>query len=203
MGKVSAMERVGGHPALDFVNTLGGRPDDPDDEYLFDYADLLTFVAHPIPLIDGETAAVLGDLAARHPRAAATTLERALRLRSALDRVLRARLHDRPPSAADLDVVAHHYAEAMRHAELFWRDTEYLWSWPREGAGTTVDAALWPLATASVDLLRDAPLDRLAQCGHCRWLFLDSSKNRSRRWCSMNACGARMKMRRYRSARQA
>jgi predicted RNA-binding Zn ribbon-like protein len=146
---------------------------------------------------------VLGDLAARHPRAAATTLERALRLRSALDRVLRARLLDRPPSAADLDVVAHHYAEAVRHAELFWCDTEYRWSWPIEEAGTTVDAALWPLANAAVDLLRDAPLDRLARCGHCRWLFLDSSKNRSRRWCSMNACGARMKMRRYRSARQA
>jgi hypothetical protein len=45
-----------------------------------------------------------------------------------------------------------------------------------------------------------ASLQLLAQCQHCRWLFLDTSRQHNRRWCSMNACGAIMKMRRYRAA---
>ncbi|HWT23248.1 MAG TPA: CGNR zinc finger domain-containing protein, partial [Solirubrobacteraceae bacterium] len=54
---------------------------------------------------------------------------------------------------------------------------------------------LWPVAVAAVDLLRDPErLARLKQCGHCRWLFLDASRNRSRRWCSMEHCGTAAKI---------
>jgi predicted RNA-binding Zn ribbon-like protein len=60
---------------------------------------------------------------------------------------------------------------------------------------------LWPLAVAAVDLLRTGPLGRLKVCAECRWLFLDRSRNGSRLWCSMNECGGRSKMRRYRARR--
>jgi len=59
---------------------------------------------------------------------------------------------------------------------------------------------LAPIAVAAVDLLRTGPLDRLKVCAACPWLFLDTSRNRSRRWCSMSECGARLKMRRYRAS---
>jgi predicted RNA-binding Zn ribbon-like protein len=62
---------------------------------------------------------------------------------------------------------------------------------------------LLPAIVAAVDLLRDASrLRRLKLCGQCRWLFLDHSRNRSRRWCSMSECGAQVKMRRYRARRR-
>jgi predicted RNA-binding Zn ribbon-like protein len=62
---------------------------------------------------------------------------------------------------------------------------------------------LGPLVAAAVDLLRTGPLDRLKLCDACPWLFLDTSRNHSRRWCSMNECGGRLKMRRYRERRRA
>jgi predicted RNA-binding Zn ribbon-like protein len=61
------------------------------------------------------------------------------------------------------------------------------------------DDVLAPIAVAAVDLLRSGPLDRISVCDACPWLFLDTSRNHSRRWCSMEDCGARAKMRRYRA----
>lgn len=42
--------------------------------------------------------------------------------------------------------------------------------------------------------------DGLKRCGNplCRWIFLDGSRNRSRRWCDMAACGNRAKVARHR-----
>jgi predicted RNA-binding Zn ribbon-like protein len=42
--------------------------------------------------------------------------------------------------------------------------------------------------------------ERLKACRNerCRWAFYDASKNRSGRWCNMDVCGARHKMRTYR-----
>jgi predicted RNA-binding Zn ribbon-like protein len=67
--------------------------------------------------------------------------------------------------------------------------------------GDHLERPLWPIAVAAVDLLRSGPLDRLKACEECPWLFLDTSRNRSRRWCSMDDCGSRRKMRRYRERR--
>jgi predicted RNA-binding Zn ribbon-like protein len=68
--------------------------------------------------------------------------------------------------------------------------------------GARLERAFWPAAHAALDLLRDGDLDRLAECGRCRWLFLDHSRNHSRRWCSMDACGGVVKMRRHRARRK-
>jgi predicted RNA-binding Zn ribbon-like protein len=65
--------------------------------------------------------------------------------------------------------------------------------------GDHLERPLWPLAVTALDLLRAGPLDRLKVCASCPWLFIDTSRNRSRRWCSMDECGVRIKMRRYRA----
>jgi len=46
-------------------------------------------------------------------------------------------------------------------------------------------------------LLRGPAIARLGACAGCGWLFVDTSRAHARRWCSMNACGVRDKMRRY------
>jgi predicted RNA-binding Zn ribbon-like protein len=60
------------------------------------------------------------------------------------------------------------------------------------------------LAQAACDLMTSGMLDRLRACGSetCRWLFLDTSKNHTRRWCDMKICGNRMKARRFHARRQ-
>jgi predicted RNA-binding Zn ribbon-like protein len=44
---------------------------------------------------------------------------------------------------------------------------------------------------------------KLCPAEDCLWAFFDSSKNRSRRWCSMDVCGNRTKTREYRRRRAA
>ena len=199
MGDVARIERVGGHHAIDFVNTLGGLPEAPDDEYLFSYADLVTFAAGS-GLLDPLAAARLRHAAMSQPERAGEVLDASLTLRSCLDRVLRARLMAQPPSSRDLDAVRQAYLASIAHATLRQGREHYDWAWP--AVRGTLDEPLSPLAFHAVELLRAAPLHRLTRCGHCRWLVLDLSKNRSRRWCSMNACGSITKMRRYRAARR-
>jgi predicted RNA-binding Zn ribbon-like protein len=194
MGDVRHFRRVGGHLALDFVNTLGGDKRTADDEYLFGYADLLAWSAAG-GLIDAATAGRLERAARRRPAAAGAALAAALGLRGALDAVLRARLAGRPPRAADVDAVRAAAVDALGHARLEPGPDGFAWVW----RGAALARPLWPVAHAAVGLLRSGDLDRLAECGHCRWLFLDHSRNRSRRWCSMNACGGREKMRRHRA----
>lgn len=64
---------------------------------------------------------------------------------------------------------------------------------------------LQPLIKAAADLLVSGDLNRLKQCANpsCDWFFLDTSKNKSRRWCSMQGCGNRTKARRYQRKRKA
>jgi predicted RNA-binding Zn ribbon-like protein len=200
MGDVARMERIGGHAAVDFVNTLGGRPDDPDDEYLFNYAGLLAFT-HGSGLLEPVSAERLDRAAERLPGQAREVLDRALHLRGCLDRILRAHLNGRQPRADDLDTVRDTYITALMHGTLQPTGERYDWTWNR-GSEEALDEPLRPLAAHAVELLRSAPLDRLNQCGHCRWLFLDTSKNHSRRWCSMTTCGSITKMRRYRATRR-
>lgn len=52
-------------------------------------------------------------------------------------------------------------------------------------------------ALSALRLAADPPLERLRICGHCGWLFIDRSKNRSRMWCDMAVCGNREKARRH------
>jgi predicted RNA-binding Zn ribbon-like protein len=182
-----------------FAQPCGEPPCPPDDEYLFGYADLVTFVQAG-RLLDAPTADQLWRVAEREPGPALAVLEHALQLRGSLDRILRSRLGDQSPSGDDLDVVRQAYVTALTHATLRPSDGHYDWAW--RAGGDALDQPLWPLAAHAVDLLRSGRSNQLSRCGHCRWLFLDTSKNHSRRWCSMNSCGSIMKMRRYRAARR-
>jgi len=173
---IENIEFWGGDLALDFANTTEG----PGKDHLRDFADLVTWTrrAGALP----PTARVeRGDLG------------RALELRAAIYDVFAALASDdAPPRGALRSLLAVH-ADAVREGTLEDGD----WAW----AGSHPDRPLWPIAVAAVDLLRSERLPRLKMCGNCRWLFLDRSRNGSRRWWSMNECGVHTKMRRYRARR--
>jgi predicted RNA-binding Zn ribbon-like protein len=66
-----------------------------------------------------------------------------------------------------------------------------------------IRGALARVAAAVVASTADGSWERLKVCREtsCRWAFLDTSKNRSRTWCSMRMCGNRTKTRAYRERR--
>jgi predicted RNA-binding Zn ribbon-like protein len=191
---VTELKIVGGDPALDLVNTVGDdRVPDPFD----DYGSFAAWAAR-VGVIDGTTAARLAARGRDRPDTAERALTAARDLRKVVDAVLRplAAGAGEPPLDALAQLVALAGA-AVERARLVREDGTFGLSWD----GDHLERPLWPLASAAVDLLRSGPLDRLKACEDCPWLFLDTSRNRSRRWCSMDDCGSRSKMRRYRARR--
>jgi predicted RNA-binding Zn ribbon-like protein len=195
---IDELDLCGGHPALDFVNTLGGLREGPwDDEWLLDYRHLATWSRHAELLAEPSVDRLLERATAR-PDEADHALRDAITLREALYRIFAANVRYEPAAAEDLATVATTYREALANARLVPQRERADWAWD---AGEDLRRPLWPIAHAAVDLLRSERLGRLRQCGHCRWLFLDASKNRSRRWCSMAHCGTDAKVRRARARR--
>jgi predicted RNA-binding Zn ribbon-like protein len=64
--------------------------------------------------------------------------------------------------------------------------------------GDTVEAVVAELVLDICDSERAGAFGRLKSCDHCRWVFYDTSRNRTGRWCSMQACGGREKAKAYR-----
>ena len=193
---------MGGHPALDFVDTLGGmraEHPEPEDEYLRSYEDLVTFGLKAGTLSE-RSARRLRRAAREQPREADAVLEAARRRRGLLDAAFRPISQGKPPPASVLAELRDFGAEAMASGELVASEDGFEWSWERyEG----LDMPLWPIAHAALELMAGGPLDRLKTRGRCRWLFLDTTKNHSRRWCSTEACGNEVKKERYVARRRA
>ena len=190
------LELVGGAPILELVNTQEGpRGGEPGHDFLRDYGELVAWGEH-VGILDGPAA--LAAEARRRPEAAAQVLDDTRALRAAAHAVFSAVATHAPPPGEPLAHLDTAYAEAVRHARLAPAGParfDHVWD------GASLERALWPLAYSAVDLLRNGPLDQVKACDACRWLFIDSSRNHSRRWCTMNICGASAKMRRYRARR--
>lgn len=164
---------IAGDPALDLVNTVG------DDRV-------------PDPLDDYESfAAWSSRIGIGRPRPGDHLEARALR--TLVDEVFRPLAHGREPAPEALEQLALRAGAAVERARFQRVDDGFELAWD--------DDPLSALTVAAADLLRSGALDRLKACQDCPWLFLDTSRNRSRRWCSMDDCGSRRKMRRYRARR--
>ncbi|MEO3745349.1 ABATE domain-containing protein [Plantactinospora sp. B5E13] len=198
VGDVRRMRLVGGNPALDFVNTRSGPPDGPpDDDTLTGYPELVAWGRYA-GVLDTTAAATLDRLAGEDPDAAQAVFARSLRTRDLLDEIFRALAADGNPSTSALARLRDDEADALAHAELD-PGTPYAWTWHDD---RTLVRPLRPVVHAAVQLLTTGTLDRIKGCGGCRFVFVDESKNRSRRWCSMDDCGTAEKIRRYVAARR-
>ena len=185
---------VGGNVALDLLNTQNGPAGgEPEEDVLESYADLVAWAAHLGLLTPTEEQRLMRD-ARRHPDAAAAALARARDTRAYLYRVVDAVARGGGPAGADLERLTSDEAEALRHARLVRQGDSYTYTWLDDD---DLERPLWPIIHAAQSLMTNGPLDRLKGCPSCRFHFLDESRNRSRRWCSMEDCGAEDKMRKY------
>jgi predicted RNA-binding Zn ribbon-like protein len=189
------LELFGGVACLDFANTLDGRATAHPEELLRSYAGLSAWSAYA-GLIDSGTATRLAR------RGTDADLRTAIGLREAIFEVFAAVGRQRAVPAAALATVQAHYAEAMAAARLVPGEDGYHWRF----AGDDPARAWWPVAVSAVGLLTSGPRDRVKVCAAeagCIGLFLDTSKNRSRRWCTMDGCGVDAKVQRQAARRQA
>jgi predicted RNA-binding Zn ribbon-like protein len=194
-------EGVIGDLAIEFLHTRFGVVDGPPDGPLplNDYTDLIAW-GRLAAVLDGVDAERLDRAQRADPAGARAAYDRAIRFRTALDAVLRSVIDHRRPSADALRVVRTDAADALAAARLAESDEGFHWTWD---VGDGLLGPIWPVVHAAVELLTAGQLDRVKACGLCQYLFIDRSKNRSRRWCSMAACGTTVKMRRYTERRAA
>jgi predicted RNA-binding Zn ribbon-like protein len=176
-----------GLSCLDFANHLNSASA---------YTDLVAFAAQS-DLITRADADWLHAAAERDDAGAQAVLRRALQLRDAMYAIFSAAAAGDAQSADDVEALNAELATSLAHTRVVPHEPEgYTWGW----SGRDLDAPLWRISRQAADLLTSpADLRRVRECGGdgCHWLFMDTSKNRSRQWCSMQSCGNRQKARRH------
>jgi predicted RNA-binding Zn ribbon-like protein len=198
-------ELDGGTISLDFVNTLSGLRGSAPHERLEEFADLVWW-AEQVHLLERRAAARLYKEAEARPSAAAQRLREALKLREALHDTVRAALDGKAPPSAALAAVNGWIAEALASRHLHPAPGgRFEQRFDDDGAPL---AFLRPVALDAAELLEHelgsgrVRLCGEAEVGRCGWLFLDETKNASRRFCSMADCGNRAKQRRFQERRR-
>ena len=189
---VRQLHVVGGNLALDFANTVDYPDGHPHFDHIQDIPRLLSWARTVDLLSDSqhdELAVLLGDGSAVAPAG----LRRAYALRRSVQSVFGAIADDQPLPEAPWRDLRRSIAEAIGHADLRADHDQVRLVW----GGASLDAVTWPVAYATHELLTGGQLGRVKRCAACPWLYVDHSKNSSRRWCTMDDCGKSEKMRRY------
>jgi predicted RNA-binding Zn ribbon-like protein len=186
---------IGGALCLDFANTLNGHGKPAGHEYLKAYRDLAVWCRRVDILTDRDAESLIGE-AARQPAPAAAAFERAIALRETIYRIFSAIAHGAPPGAADLAALNEARSEALAHSQIVPTAGGFALDWTDKAA---LEWVLWPIALSAADLLTSGNRSHVRACAGqgCDWLFLDTSRNHSRRWCTMDGCGNRSKARRF------
>ena len=193
-----AFELTGGSVCLDFINTLSRRQTTRPVEHLFRYSDMLRWGRLAGVLSSGDRARLTRD-ATEHPVRASRAFVRALAFREVLYEIFVAVASRRVPSTDDLSALSGVLRGAFRASVIRPTPSGFEYLMDRQRAG--LDSVLWAVARSALDLLvSPSARPRVRECAapSCSWLFLDTTRNRSRRWCAMKVCGNRNKVRRYR-----
>jgi predicted RNA-binding Zn ribbon-like protein len=193
--RAGRLTQLGGVLCLNFVNTTSGRGTERLQEHLFRFEHLLAWARHA-GAID-EVAAKQFERDPPAARVAQKVLERALCLRDALHAIFTAVSKGGPAPAAALAEFNAFLAEAMAAAAIESTPRGFTWRWT--AGALPPEGLLWPIVRSAAELLTTADLSRIKMCAgcFCGWMFLDKSRNGRRRWCEMEICGSRAKMRRY------
>ena len=185
-----------GRLCLDFANTADWHGGDQPEERLNSYPDLVSWAERVGLLAEDEAQQLLRE-AARHPDDAAVVLEQAISFREALFRIFSAVAAGDSPEATDLAILNEVLSMGLGRLHIVSTSAGFGWEWT--GEEDKLERMLWPVAQSAAELLTSAELVRVGRCAEdrCGWLFMDMSRNRSRRWCDMRDCGNRAKARRH------
>jgi len=182
---------------LDFANTVDWHASANPEESLNEYADLIKWSVDR-GIISGDARDVLLRKSEERPVEAQAVLEKAREIRENIYQILSDTAHGHPIKITDIRVFNKALASTLSHARLAPSEGGLRWDW--DPGSDKLDSVIWPAVKSAVDLLTSEGIKRVGQCADeegCGWLFWDSSRNRSRRWCAMSDCGNRAKVRRF------
>jgi predicted RNA-binding Zn ribbon-like protein len=191
---------VGGHAALDLVNSLDWRfRRSGAKELLETYGDLLSFMVQAGLLKKAEARGLARSVGERR---AGDVLRAGKALREVLANFFYSVVDGGRPASGWVQALEEQIEEACKQQRLAWRGARLEWSWAQ--AGREAELPVWVLAVQAAELSTSDSLIKVRTCDNaeCRWLFLDTSKNQRRKWCDMKLCGNRMKSRRFKAKRK-
>ena len=182
---------------LDFANTVEWHASDHPDDKLHNYADLIAW-AEATAILLPDRADRSRQMAQKQPKMAGAAFDRAIQLREAIYRLFVDVSEQGAFHAGDLALLNEALGESLSHLQVVASSAGFDWGWAE--SSVDFDQILWPVARSAGDLLISDKLERVRQCADdrgCGYLFVDTSRNRSRRWCSMESCGNRAKAHRH------
>jgi predicted RNA-binding Zn ribbon-like protein len=186
---------VAGHLALDFANTLDHRYD-PDRliDLLPTYERFLVFCHQTEAISAAQMSKLLGGSSAFDSR---RVLKQVIELRETLYFLILSAVHGRSPDDSHLQVLNRFLSGTRPVDEVAWHKCRFV----RTSRDVTErpDAPLRQVVDAAIALITSSDIYNVRECSEktCRWLFLDRSRNHSRRWCDMQLCGNRSKAKRF------
>ncbi len=197
---------VANNLSLDFVNSVSGRRGldeaDPLDykvlnDKLGNYSDLIDW-AHKAGIINHSRAEQLNRFAKENPKAAHKVYKHAVVIREAIYRIFISLIKGEKPEIEDIGLLNKECSRAREHQKL--RFDSGTFKWDLELPGNDPEYIVWQIALSASELLTSGNLHRVKECfgDDCGWLFLDTSKNGSRQWCSMKDCGNLAKVKKFR-----
>lgn len=182
---------VGGRVSLDFINTISW----PDTDRVHDWFDRPANVidwAIAVEFIDRAAGRYLAHQAAADARAATRALGQIRVQRATVCRVLSPLAHGETPAPETVERLNAALAGICGSRVIDPTTLERVWKTPRR-----LDEVTRPVIADAAEVLSGTDRTRLGQCPSCGWLFYDTTRNRSRRWCDMADCGSRDKALRY------
>ncbi len=188
---------------LDFTHTLQNRYNAQRHELLNSYRDLLAWGLY-MRILTEEEAQQLLHIAEQYPQEALKTFNDAVSLREAIYRIFYNIAEDSIQQQDDLALLNTMLAQAMSRACIVAEQDSFSLDWCVDNDAERLQRIPWLAVRSAADLLTSDKLHEVRACaaGDCRWLFLDISKNHSRRWCDMQTCGNQAKARRHYSRRK-
>lgn len=195
---VHKYDLLGGRLCLDFANTVSWHDSsEKSQELLTSYEKLVNWSLHA-NILNKQQSLLLIKKAENQPFMAKEVLQQAIELRESIYQIFSLVSNNEIPTSKDLSILN----EALCNAYGMMRVVpgENKFSLEFLNCEERLDGMLPPIVQSAIDILTcEKELNRVKKCeGYpCGWLFLDTSRNRSRRWCSMADCGNRAKAMRF------
>jgi predicted RNA-binding Zn ribbon-like protein len=187
---------MGERLCLDFVNTVSWRGRENSKDFFDTYTDLLIWSRY-INIITDIDFKTLQQKAKKHPKEEQKAMKKAIVLRETIYAIFSAKSDGNVLKKDYLSNFNNFLSKTMSHSQII--QTKDGLAWNTDGDKNSLDWILNPVIRSAAELLISSEVGKVKICGdsECGWIFLDSSRNQSRRWCDMKDCGNRAKARRF------
>ncbi|UZR98600.1 CGNR zinc finger domain-containing protein [Chondrinema litorale] len=187
----------GGHLSFDFINTVSSRQENSENyDYFQTYHDFLLWCQR-LEILTEESTDNLSTFSKRHPKITDQTLSKIVAVREDLYilffHIVKTGIAGIPEKV--LQKFNYYVSEALSQIKLDLKDDKFVSSF--SDLKNPLEEPLCIILKTTADLLMAGDYQRIKQCGNCDWLFLDTTKNNKKRWCSASTCGSVEKSKRY------